>query len=73
MKAFEMVNHLKLTCDSWFDVYNLYGNKVSACLSIHGWFVSFDGPSLNEMYLTNTHPLSDESGDVITVHSFNNW
>ena len=69
-----MIEELQANCDSWQAVYDLFNKRAMdprLTDSLYGWHTAFDGPSLEEMYLTNVHPLSDESGELITINDFN--
>ncbi len=69
----EMILWLRQECKSWEGVYVKFkrpknSNRIRA---INGWWLSFDGPSLDDMYLTNKHPLGDESGLMINIGDYN--
>ena len=63
----EMIDLINEECETWLDVIELF--KFGR---LNNWFVAYDGPSVEEAYLTNVHPLSDESGELITDNDFNN-
>lgn len=71
MNKSEMIEWLKLNVGSWESIYVLYSNLPVGEMAIHGWYVAFDGPSLEEMYLTNEDPLGDISGESITFVDYN--
>ena len=64
----EVILWLKENFRIWHGVYS------AACVAGYkfpdGWWIAFDGDSVNDMYLTNAHPLGDESGDIITKRDF---
>ena len=70
MNRVDMLSHLVVTYDSWQKVYEAYSALPTRDRCLQGWYHSFDGPSLDEMYLTNKHPMGDESGEVIGYVDF---
>ena len=65
-----MIDWLKLRHTAWGQVYITFYRVDGDVRSINGWYVAFDGPELSDMYLTNKHPLGDESGDIITFSDY---
>lgn len=61
----EMVDYLREKFNTWCDVFMWY-NEEAYFTPLHGWYVKFDGPSIDQMYLENVDPRGDESGDIIT-------
>ena len=53
---------------NWIDVFEFYDSIEQN--SKYGWYTEFDGDNIEEMYLTNVHPLGDESGDIISISDF---
>ena len=53
---------------NWIDVFEFYDSIEQN--SKYGWYTEFDGDNIEEMYLTNVHPLGDESGDIISITDF---
>lgn len=73
MNKKDMIETLQAQYESWQSVYNLFNSKITddnQTPSVHGWYHSFDGPSINEMYLMNVHPCSDELAEVICINDF---
>lgn len=66
-----MLKYLRYEFDNWDDIYNYISDPEIPTL--HGWWAYFEGPSADEMHLTNKHPLSDESGETITDKDFNEY
>jgi hypothetical protein len=76
MNKIDMIASLKSQYISWYFVHDMFTDKRTCDNQIHpvnGWYMSFDGPSIEEMYLTDVHPCSDESGDVITIEDFKEY
>lgn len=73
LKKKDMIETLQAQYESWHAVYDLFNGKIkndNQMPCVHGWYRSFDGPSINDMYLTTAHPMGDESGELITVYDF---
>ena len=70
----EMILHIKERFELWEEVYEMFNDAYGENMSIHpcinGWYIAFDGASTEDAYLTNKHPQSDESGQVITIKDF---
>ena len=67
----EMITRIKNQFSDWMDMYTYFNNYVNG--SSDGWYMAYDGPTVEEMYLTNKHPMSDESGEVITINDFEQY
>lgn len=59
-------NHL-----TWGAVYLTFKRIDGDIRPINGWYVAFDGPKLSDMYLTDKHPMGDESGLIISFGDYN--
>lgn len=70
MNKSEMISYLNSMFSDWEEVYYFYGYKRLHLIPIKGWWLGFDGNSFEDMYLTNKHPQSDESGEIITKAMF---
>jgi hypothetical protein len=69
----DMIATLQANYDNWEAVYELFNGKITAdnqVPNVHGWYRGFDGLSIDEMYLVNVHPCSDESGVCINSGIF---
>jgi hypothetical protein len=71
MNRSEMIQHINNNCLTWGEVYIDFQRFDGEIRARHGWYMAFDGPKLSDVYLTNKHPMSDESGEVITIGDFN--
>ena len=73
MNKQDMIKEIKSSGFTWGDVYTAFNRRITSnnqMPSVNGWHHAFDGPSIDEMYLTNAHPCSDEPGDIITKRDY---
>ena len=66
-----MIDWLRWRYTTWGQVYLAFSRLDGEIRPIEGWYISFDGPKLSDCYLTNKHPMGDESGKIITINDFN--
>ena len=64
----EMIRHICERFTSWASFHSrVVGDRsVNVSRKVDGWFICFDGPEINDMYLQSEDPRGDLQGQVIT-------
>ena len=74
MSKIEFINFIEksfLTYDMAHNYFTNEGLGGGRRLRRSGWFLSYDGPNLEDIYFCSKNPMSDDEGETISFIEIN--